>query len=52
MSRCFFDLVKRPEKATISKASGKKEKDNSLKRVKADLESSPEDLSSLKSGKE
>ena len=52
MSRCPFDLAKRPEKATVSKASGKKEKDGFLKRVKADSESSFEDLSSLESRKE
>ena len=52
MSRCFFDLAKRPEKVTVSKASEKKKKDSSLKKVKADLESSPKDLNSLKSGKE
>ena len=52
VSRCPFDPAKRPEKATVSKASGKKEKDSSLKRVEADSESSPEDLSSLESGKE
>ena len=52
VSRCPFDPAKRPEKATVSKANGKKEKDSSLKRVEADSESSPKDSSSLKLGKE
>ena len=52
MLRCPFDLAKRPEKAMVSKASKKKKKNNSLKRVEVDSESSLENSSSLESRKE